>query len=72
MRWARLSLFAAGIATNIDDEPDRRALLDVGAQLDFRLVTFSLLKSTLSVGFATAFEKDEKMSEEWMVSLKLL
>ncbi|MGD8627864.1 MAG: hypothetical protein PVH52_02155 [bacterium] len=72
LRWARLSLFTAGVATNVDDEPDRRALLDVGAQLDFRLVTFSLLKSTLSVGYANALEKHEKRSEEWMVSLKLL
>ena len=29
-------LFAAGIATNIDDEPDRRALVDIGG--DIRLI----------------------------------
>jgi hypothetical protein len=45
---------------------------DVGAQLDFRLVFFSALESTLSFGYATAVEKREKMTQEYVVSLKIL
>jgi hypothetical protein len=72
LRWARLSVFSTGIVTNMDDDAERRALLNVGGQIDIRLVTFSLIKSTLSAGYAAAFEGDGKVSEEWMLSLKLL
>jgi len=72
LRWARLSLFSAGLATNFDSEAHRRVLADVGAQLDFRLVTFSLMESTFSLGYAFAFEEDRRATKELMVSLKLL
>ena len=72
LRWARLSLFSSGLAVNIDDRTRGRELLNAGAQLDLRLVTFSLLKSTLSVGYALAVEENRRPSEELMVSFKIL
>jgi hypothetical protein len=70
--WAQLVLFSGGVATNMDDAPLRQTVGDLGAQLDFRLVFFSALESTLSFGCATAVEKGEKMTREYMVSLKIL
>ena len=72
LRWARLSLFSSGIVTNIDTEQYRRRMMNIGGQLDVRLVTWSLLNSTLSFGYAVAFEKNDKPSTELMVSLKIL
>lgn len=72
LRWARLSLFSAGLMTNVDSEAARRTVADVGAQLDFRLVTFSLMESTFSVGYAVAFEQERRLSKEFMISLKLM
>jgi hypothetical protein len=72
LRWARLSLFSAGLTTNVDSEAARRSLVNVGAQLDFRLVTFSLMESTFSLGYAFAFEEKQRASKELMISLRLL
>ncbi|MEK6571448.1 MAG: hypothetical protein AABZ61_08770, partial [Bacteroidota bacterium] len=69
--WTQLILFSSGMATNIDDDHERRSLIDFGAQLDFRLVIFSTLESTLSLGYAVAVEKGHQ-TEEFMISLKLL
>jgi hypothetical protein len=70
--WTQLVLFSSGILTNVDDEHVRRSLGDVGAQLDFRLVIFSTLESTLSLGYAAAVEKDQRVTREFMFSLKVL
>ena len=72
LRWARLSLFSTGLVTNADSRAARRTLANAGAQLDFRLVTFSLMESTFSLGYALAFEEKQRMSRELMISLKLL
>jgi hypothetical protein len=72
LRWARMSLFAAGLSTNFDDADVRREHLSVGGQIDVRLVTFSLLRSTLSAGYAVAMEEGRAMTREVMVSLKIL
>jgi len=70
--WAQLVLFSGGIATNMDAAALGQTVGDVGAQLDFRLVFFSAFESTLSFGYATAVEKREKMTQEYVVSLKIL
>ncbi len=70
--WARLSLFSAGIVTDPTNAVERRSVMDIGAQLDFRLVLMSSLESTLSFGYAGAFEEDQKRGDEFMVSLKIL
>jgi hypothetical protein len=72
LRWARVSLFSAGLATNLDSAEHRRDVMSLGGQLDLRLVTFSHLRSTLSVGYAIAVEEGRPMAEELMVSLKIL
>jgi hypothetical protein len=71
-RWARLSLFSSAISANIDTQKYRRRLINIGGQVDVRLVTWSLLNSTLSFGYALAFEKNHPSSSEWMISLKIL
>lgn len=53
---------------------EQHKFYNVGAQLDFKLVLFSVLDGTLSFGYANAFDYDmgNKRSDEFMVSLKLL
>jgi hypothetical protein len=70
--WAQLVFFSNGIVTNMDIGSERRTAGDLGAQLDFRLVFFSALESTLSFGCAAAVEKDQRASREYMISLKIL
>jgi hypothetical protein len=70
--WAQLALFSGGIITNIDDAGLSQRVVDAGAQVDFRLVFFSALESTLSFGWAAAVEKQERATDEFMVSLKIL
>ncbi len=70
--WARLALFSSGIMTDVDNEAYRRTVFDAGGQVDFKLVIFSHLDTTLSFGFAEAFEQGETTSHEFMVSLKIL
>jgi molybdopterin-biosynthesis enzyme MoeA-like protein len=70
--WAQLVVFTGGLVTNMDDGSLSRAAADAGAQLDFRLVFFSALESTLSFAYARAAEKREKMTDEFMVSVKIL
>jgi hypothetical protein len=70
--WTRIALFTSGIVTNFDSTPDRRSLLNLGAQMDFRLVIFSALESTFSLGYAGAIEKDQRLDKEFMISLKVL
>ncbi|HEX6177040.1 MAG TPA: hypothetical protein VF057_01675, partial [Thermoanaerobaculia bacterium] len=69
--WARLALFTSALVTDIGDDAVRRDLYNAGAQIDISLVLFSSLDSTLSFGYAKAFEGDRR-SDEVMLSLKLL
>jgi hypothetical protein len=68
----RASLFTAGILTNIDRSPDRITAGDVGAQADLRLTILVQQPLTLSWGYARAFGHQRRMSDEWMISLKIL
>ncbi|MFI5253137.1 MAG: hypothetical protein ACHQQQ_11995 [Bacteroidota bacterium] len=70
--WMHSHLFASALSTNILSRPDHEIVYNVGSQIDFRLVVFSRLESTLSFGYAMAFEKGWAPSNEFMVSLKLL
>jgi hypothetical protein len=70
--WTRCALFTSGIATNVDDPASRTVFYNVGAQLDFRLVLFSSLPSTFSVGYAFASGDWRTWSHEYMISLKIL
>jgi hypothetical protein len=70
--WARLAVFTSGIVTDFDKAARSRKLANFGAQLDFRVVLFSLLNTTFSVGYARAYEKGLPARDEFMFSLKLL
>jgi hypothetical protein len=70
--WARLSLFAGGLVTNLDHEPSRTRVGDLGAQIDVRFQLFTMQPLTLSGGYARAFERGVGPRREWMVSLKIL
>ncbi|MCX6234331.1 MAG: hypothetical protein NT175_06340 [Bacteroidetes bacterium] len=70
--YARFSVFGMGLLADITDDTFRREVYNAGAQVDFELVLFSLIKSTLSFGYARAFQDGYSPSGQWMVSLKLL
>ncbi|MDP2886245.1 MAG: hypothetical protein Q8P51_14620 [Ignavibacteria bacterium] len=70
--WARVALFTSGISATFDKLNEQRAVGNVGGQIDFRLVLFSSLESTLSFGYAIAAEQNQRMTKEFMVSLKIL
>jgi hypothetical protein len=71
--YGRLSLFSMGLFTNAGyDKPQLRQLnyYSSGAQLDFEIVLFSLLKSTFSLGYSKAYGESQR-GNQFMVSLKL-
>jgi hypothetical protein len=72
LNWMRPSLFASGLATDLDRSELRRELVSVGAQLDFKLVLFSNLSSMLSIGWGVALEEGRGPADEIMISLKIL
>lgn len=72
VNYARTSLFSTAIVTNFDSKTLRRSLLDFGAQIDFRFIMLFHLKMTFSVGYAAAIEKNQKISDEIIFSLKIL
>ncbi len=70
--WAHMRLFSTALSTNWHNEPIRRTLINAGLQIDFKLVIFSTMSSTLSFGYAGAWEKNYQYRDEFMISLKLL
>jgi hypothetical protein len=70
--WMRLALFASGIATDMESGEHRRTIGNGGAQINAKIVLFSSLESTFSVGYARAFERGAETTDELMVSLKIL
>jgi hypothetical protein len=70
--WTRLALFSSALLTNFDSPANRERLVNLGAQLDFKLVLFSHLNSTFSLGFAQAARERQHPTREFMISLKLL
>jgi len=71
LNWVRLALFGGALGTNLGNSALRTNHTDAGAQLDLRLVWFTYMKSTLSIGFATARAQNGQTSTEKMISLKL-
>lgn len=71
--WAQLNLFSSGLITNIDDRDIRQEYYNVGAQLDIQMAVFSILTSTLSVGYASAWNHvTGDRGDELMLSLRLM
>lgn len=69
--WARLAIFSSGLSTNFANALRNGLLGNVGAQADFKLVTFSSLESTFSVGYALAWQENQHLSREFMASLTI-
>ena len=72
LNYARTSLFTSAIITNVDDVNLQRKVSNVGAQIDFRFLLLFNLKMTFSVGYAMAFENNQRSTDEFMFSLKIL
>ncbi len=72
LRWAGLSFFATGLATDVDDAAVRRTFASAGAQMDVRLVTISHLESTFSIGYAVARGQGIPHSDALMFSFKIM
>jgi hypothetical protein len=71
--WARPSIFATHLSTNVDDSAIRREVQNVGIQVDFRITVLSRMNMTLSFGYARGFGDDlVEDNDEFMVSLKVL
>lgn len=70
LQWARMSMFGAGLVTNLDSDEWRRTAVSLGSQVDFRFMMLSYLPATLSVGYAVA--RSDEWGQEFMVSLKIL
>ncbi len=70
--WTRLAFFGGSILANPHNPSLFRVVSNVGAQADFKLVMFSNLSATLSVGYALAFEKKNLPTKEFMISIKIL
>ncbi|MCB9250096.1 MAG: hypothetical protein H6613_16880 [Ignavibacteriales bacterium] len=70
INYARTSFFSNILATNIDSKIYKRSLANIGAQVDFKFIIFFHLKMTFSVGYAMAFEKNLKPTDEIMFFFK--
>jgi hypothetical protein len=71
--WAQLNLFTSGLITNMDSDQFRKRYYNAGAQLDFRLSVISILESTFSLGYASAWNDiTGQRSDELMISLRLM
>lgn len=70
--WMQAMVFTSALVTH---EPTANSrFVNIGSQVDMKIVIFSLLESTFSIGYANAFDFNDnrKRYEEWMLSLKLL
>ncbi len=72
VNWARFTLFSSGMMTDFSSSAARGEFVNLGTQLDLRLVLFTYLNATLSGGYAAASDRNGHISTEYMVSLKIL
>jgi len=68
--YARATVFGMGLFTNIANDQPQLNYYASGIQLDLEIVLFSLLKSTLSLGYSRAYG-EMPSKDQFMVSLKL-
>ena len=69
--YLRFTAFGQGLFTNFFSDQIRGNWYNTGVQADLELVLFSLLKSTLSVGWSRAYSHGMAPSDQFMISLKL-
>ena len=68
--YARLTLFGMGLFTNLANDQSQLNYYSSGIQADVEIVLFSLLKSTLSFGYARSYG-EMLPADQFMISLKL-
>jgi hypothetical protein len=72
LNWVRPSIFSSTLSTKLGTASTRQYYTDLGGQLDFRIVLFTYLNTTLSGGYAGATDYHGHISKEYMISLKIL
>jgi len=72
LSYARPAIFYGALVTDPGNSVFERTVNSLGAQLDFQFTFANRLDMTLSVGYAAGYDNGTKLSDEWMVSLKLL
>ena len=72
LSWARTSLFASNLITNLDDSAIKLETQSYGIQIDFQFTVMSRLNMTLSTGYAKAYGNNSFSDDEWMISLKIM
>lgn len=70
--WGSLHLFTSALSTNLGAPELRRNLVNIGTQLDLKVVIFTNMSATFSVGYARAHDPTFGWSDELMISLKIL
>lgn len=70
--YSRLTVFGGSLYTSNQTGLQHNMYYNSGAQLDFNIVAFSLLKTTLSLGAARAWRDDGTQHDELMISLKIM
>ena len=71
LKHIRPAVFLSGLRTDVGKATER-TVSTLGAQLDLEFTLAHRLPMTLSVGYATGYEHGERLSDEWMISLKIL
>ncbi len=71
LKHIRPALFATGLRTDVGDATER-TVASIGAQLDLEFTLAHRLPMILSVGYASGYEDGDRLSDEWMISLKIL
>jgi hypothetical protein len=71
LKHIRPAVFAGGLRTDVGDFSER-TVATIGAQLDLEFTISHRLPMTLSIGYASGFEHGDEVSNEWMISLKIL
>ncbi|MEI6455930.1 MAG: hypothetical protein WCO93_06540 [bacterium] len=69
--YLRFTVFGQGLFTNFFNDQVNYNWFSSGVQADLELVLFSLLKTTLSVGYARAYRDGMGPKDQFMLSLKL-
>lgn len=71
LKHIRPAVFFSGLQTNVGDM-NERTVTTLGTQLDLRFTLAHRLPMTLSLGYAAGYEDGNRLSNEWMISLKIL
>ncbi|NNC77703.1 MAG: hypothetical protein HKN77_07040 [Woeseiaceae bacterium] len=71
LSYIRPAIFFAALRADPGNSAER-TLTSFGGQLDLNFTIGHRLPMTLSLGYANGYERGNRLSEEWMLSLKIL